>query len=68
MCGSRLISYSETALEVTKEVLDHISTQESVLDVRENSDPRYNESAFAWEIKVGSIGILRGRLRAPGLS
>ncbi|CAI5746325.1 unnamed protein product [Peronospora destructor] len=55
--GSRLKLYSKTALEVTEELREHISTQGLVLGVREICDLRYNNSAFAWELKVAWVGL-----------
>ncbi|CAI5746259.1 unnamed protein product [Peronospora destructor] len=55
--GSRLKFYSETALEVTEELRERISTQGLVLGVREICDLRYNNSASAWELKVAWVGL-----------
>ena len=55
--GARLNIYSETALEVTEEIREHVSTQGLVLGARKICDLRYNTSASAWDLKVAWIGL-----------
>ena len=55
--GSRLKLFIETALKVTEELREHITTQGLVLGVREICDLRYDNSASAWELKVAWVGL-----------